>query len=126
MTTTSLIEIAEAAGRDYVTPEDVQDAIDGGVPMVDLWQELLGILGGATTFGLEDRGLCCFVAHRFTPTRPLPSHGSTAPGVYFCRVGSEWTVARVSEHGIVTDVLDLADRKVQLGERVDQFGGKIL
>ncbi len=63
-TTTWLLDLAKAKGREYVTPEDVQDAVDAGVPRAELCIELLGIMGLRKP-GLEDLRLCAFVAHHY-------------------------------------------------------------
>lgn len=64
----TLIEIASTHKRDYITPEDVQDAIDAGADRLSLWGDLLEILGGKGA-GAEDWSLCCYIAHRLEPTK---------------------------------------------------------
>lgn len=54
--------IAKSKDRDYITPEDVQDALDADAPRIEVWDELLAILGKQRGLGAEDAGLCCFVA----------------------------------------------------------------
>lgn len=57
--------IAARAGRDYITPEDVQEAMDEnrddphGIRI-----DVLEVLGKQTAFGAEDAGLCAFVAFK--------------------------------------------------------------
>lgn len=123
---TSLVEIAKAKGQDYVGPEDVQEAIDAGVSKLDLWEELLGILGGQIDLGLEDKSLCCFVAQEFLPMRSLPADGSMAPGVYLCRTTRGWTVARMNEAGAVVDILAGSDGQRHPSEIIEAVGGKVL
>lgn len=53
--------IAKAEGRDYITPEDVGDALkkfDADKVRLDV----LEVLGKQAGFGAEDKGLCAFVA----------------------------------------------------------------
>jgi hypothetical protein len=53
--------IAAKQGRDYITPEDVSDALqDHALDQVRL--DALEVLGKQTEFGAEDRSLCAFVA----------------------------------------------------------------
>ena len=56
--------IAAAAGRAYITPEDVQDAIDAGMDKISLYTELLSWIEGGT---VEDTRLAAFVALQFEP-----------------------------------------------------------
>ena len=57
---------AKTSGRDYITPEDVQDVIGGArAERLELWGELLAIVGKQRGLGVEDTGLCCFLAHQF-------------------------------------------------------------
>lgn len=60
-----LAELAAEHKRDYITPEDVQEAINAGAERLFLWEELLAILGKQRSLGAEDAGLCCFIAWRF-------------------------------------------------------------
>jgi len=53
----------ERDGRNYITPEDVQAAIDAGAERAELQQEVLEVLGGE--MGAEDGTCCAFVAARF-------------------------------------------------------------
>lgn len=62
---TVLADKAKAAGCDYITPEDVQEAINEGVDRIELWGELLAILGKKRGLGVEDASLCASVAYDF-------------------------------------------------------------
>lgn len=64
----SVISRAEAAGREYITPEDVQDAIDAGEPIADIRLDVLGVIGKALGMGAEDASLCAFLAWNNQPT----------------------------------------------------------
>ena len=57
--------IAKKNERDYITPEDIQDAIDGDAPKIEIWDELLAILGKQRGLGAEDASLCCFLAREY-------------------------------------------------------------
>lgn len=57
--------LAKGEERDYITPEDVQAAIDAGVDKFVLWDELLAILGKQRDLGAEDASLCCFIAREY-------------------------------------------------------------
>lgn len=51
--------IAKAAGRNYITPEDVTEAVAAGISQTDLWREVLQ----AVEAGLvEDASCTAFVA----------------------------------------------------------------
>lgn len=53
--------IADAQGRDYITPEDITAALRHySAERVRL--DVLAVLGKQTHFGAEDAGLCAFVA----------------------------------------------------------------
>lgn len=58
-----VIVIAEQAGRNYITPEDVQQAINEkpsdphGIRI-----DVLEVIARQTNFGVEDISLCAFVA----------------------------------------------------------------
>lgn len=64
----SIIEIAQKHGRNYITPEDVTEALElpyvGSRCMADnkVRFELLEILGKQTDFGAEDPNLCAYIA----------------------------------------------------------------
>jgi hypothetical protein len=61
-----IIEIAKTEGRDYITPEDVADALKKfDVNKVRL--DVLEVLGKQVGFGAEDCGLCAFVAWEGKP-----------------------------------------------------------
>lgn len=66
----TVTKIANDAGRDYITPEDVQQAMkehrnDPHRVRIDV----LEVLGKQTAYGAEDSGLCSFVA--FSGPEPL-------------------------------------------------------
>lgn len=56
-----VIEIARTAGRNYITPEDVTDALMSNNPET-VRLAVLEILGKQTDFGVEDYSLCAFIA----------------------------------------------------------------
>lgn len=58
-----VIEIARTAGRNYITPEDVTDALMSNNPET-VRLAVLEILGKQTDFGVEDCSLCAFIAWR--------------------------------------------------------------
>jgi len=62
----SVTRIAENDGRDYITPEDVSDALKN-VPKGRVRLDVLAVLGKQTNFGAEDAGLCAFVAWQGIP-----------------------------------------------------------
>jgi hypothetical protein len=54
-------EIAKTDGRDYITPEDVNEALRRhDISKVRL--DVLEVLGRHAGFGAEDAGLCAYVA----------------------------------------------------------------
>ncbi len=57
----SVTRIAQKSGRDYITPEDVGDALRT-VPLERVRRDVLAVLAHQTDFGAEDSGLCAFVA----------------------------------------------------------------
>lgn len=59
-----LIEIAKEHGREYVTPEDVHDAINEGTPIDQVRLEVLKILGNIAGTYCEDGSLCAFIAFK--------------------------------------------------------------
>lgn len=62
--------IAKEAGRDYITPEDVQRAHNEHRDDPHLVRiDLLEILGRQTEFGAEDFALCAFVG--FSGPEPI-------------------------------------------------------
>lgn len=65
----SVTEIARAAGRSYITPEDVSDALERR-PSAKVRLDVLEVLGKQTDFGAEDAGLCAFIAWRGDPHQP--------------------------------------------------------
>jgi hypothetical protein len=61
-TSNAIRKRAEADGREYITPEDIGDCINDGVPKPDIQAEVLHVLGGTGGYGAEDSELCAFVA----------------------------------------------------------------
>lgn len=59
-----LIEVAQRYNRDYITPEDVSEAINDGADLSQIRLDLLELLGRRTGYGVEDKGLCAFIAWR--------------------------------------------------------------
>ena len=58
----SVIIIAMSEGRDYITPEDVSEALVK-YPVDVVRKDVLAVLGKAAPgFGAEDSSLCAFVA----------------------------------------------------------------
>lgn len=56
-----ITEIARRDGRDYVTPEDVGEALKtDSVEIVR--RDVLQVLGKQAGFGAEDASLCAFIA----------------------------------------------------------------
>lgn len=67
--------IAAVAGRNYITPEDVSRAFDRYDPhMVRI--DVLEVLGKKTEFGVEDAGLCAFVAWEGKPSKEVCGMGT--------------------------------------------------
>ena len=59
---------AERDKRDYITPEDIGDAIDDGIERTVLWGEVLEALGDKR---VEDWSCCALVAWKFEPTTEM-------------------------------------------------------
>jgi hypothetical protein len=59
---TTVLSIARGNGREYITPEDVGEALKVGVPRVDVMAQVLRVLGRIEGSGAEDWSLCAFVA----------------------------------------------------------------
>ena len=57
-----IIPFAEAAGRDYITSEDITRALAAGEDINHIRYDVLAVLGKTTEFGWEDDSLCAFVA----------------------------------------------------------------
>ena len=55
--------IAEAAGRNYITPEDVSESLQTD-SFTKVCVDVLEVIGRQTPFGVEDAGLCAFIAWR--------------------------------------------------------------
>jgi hypothetical protein len=65
-TINQVIRISHEKGRDYITPEDVSDALKEGIRPTKVRLDVLEVLGSGG--GAEDWSLCAFVAWRGTPT----------------------------------------------------------
>ena len=66
--------IAVKAGRDYITPEDVQQAMDESADdSHGIRIDVLEVLGKQTDFGAEDAGLCAFVAFKGPNVKTEPT-----------------------------------------------------
>jgi len=55
----SVWTIAKADGRDYITPDDIDEAIDAGESQLDVWGEVLQAVEAKAA---EDASLCAFTA----------------------------------------------------------------
>ena len=73
----SITEIAKKHGRDYITPEDVNEALSklrfaslDRIAFVTqrVRMDVLEILARQTDFGVEDSNLCAFIAWRGNST----------------------------------------------------------
>lgn len=71
-----LIDLAQKADRDYITPEDVRQALIQGTDPTVVRLDVLEVLGKSTSFGWEDYSLCAHIAWRGTPAR-VPKTQST-------------------------------------------------
>jgi hypothetical protein len=56
-----IIKIASKAGRNYITPEDINEARQTN-DRITVCLDVLEVFGKRTTFGWEDFSLCAFVA----------------------------------------------------------------
>lgn len=55
--------IAKEKGRDYITPEDVAEAVKKqGQDMPAIQRSVLEVIAKQTEFGIEDASLCAFIA----------------------------------------------------------------
>jgi hypothetical protein len=54
-----LVNLAKAAGRDYITPEDIDEAMQG--LGLDIEMDFLEILAGQVEISIEDTDGCAFV-----------------------------------------------------------------
>lgn len=63
----SIAELARRQGRNYITPDDVSEALEHH-PADQVRMDVLAVLGKQTDFGAEDASLCAFIAWRGTPT----------------------------------------------------------
>lgn len=61
--TVSIMQIAKRAGRDYITPADVSEALKNS-DRDSVRLDVLAVIGKQTQFGAEDIGLCAFIAWR--------------------------------------------------------------
>lgn len=59
-----ITKIAKARGRDYITPEDIAEALNADVDPNIVRLDVLEVLGRQTNFGVEDRSLCAFIAFK--------------------------------------------------------------
>ena len=57
-----VIPYAEKAGRDYITPDDIQRALLAGEDADIVRYDVLAVLGKTTDYGWEDASLCAFTA----------------------------------------------------------------
>jgi hypothetical protein len=60
----SITEISRKDGRNYITPEDVTQALEEKSDDNAVRLDVLEVLGRQTDFGAEDGGLCAFIAWR--------------------------------------------------------------
>jgi len=60
----TIAKIAKENNRDYITPEDVQEAINRGGDLTKIRLDVLEVMADNAGFGCEDRGLIAFVAFR--------------------------------------------------------------
>lgn len=59
----SITEIAKKHGRNYITPEDVTEALEKSrFSSQRVRLEVLEVLGKQTEYGAEDSSLCAFIA----------------------------------------------------------------
>lgn len=65
----TITEIAASNGRDYITPEDVSEALRAGATVDSVRQQVLQAIADK---GAEDPSCCAYVAVRGTPTPPEP------------------------------------------------------
>jgi hypothetical protein len=61
-TTNVIVGIAQKKGRNYITPEDVGEAVISQIPEQRILKDLLEVVAGMTLYGVEDPALCAFVA----------------------------------------------------------------
>ena len=55
--------IAKEKGRDYITPEDVAEAVKRhGQAMLAIQRSILEVISRTTEFGIKDASLCAFIA----------------------------------------------------------------
>ena len=73
-----LKEIARKDGRDYITPEDVGEAMESH-PAASVQWHLLAAFGGRHDVGVEDARLCAFIATVSQTDRPNPPQPPTSP-----------------------------------------------
>ena len=66
----TLREIARKGHREYVTPEDVQGAIDAGADRLETYVELLGQIEARN---VEDVSCACFVAREWRREKVVDS-----------------------------------------------------
>jgi hypothetical protein len=61
----SVTRIAKKAGREYITPEDVSQAIAEGAEKSAVQAAVLEVIGGIALYGAEDSSLCAYIAARY-------------------------------------------------------------
>jgi len=61
MQLTSTFAIATSQNRDYITPEDISDAIENGATYEQISCEYLQAMTSNCEFGIEDKNLSAFV-----------------------------------------------------------------
>jgi len=59
----TVTKVSEKAGRKYITPEDVSDALKEW-PVGRVRADVLAVIAKQTEYGCEDAGLCAFIAWR--------------------------------------------------------------
>ncbi len=64
-----IIEIAKNHRRNYITPEDVKEALEKYPNINDIRLDLLEVLGNVSNFGVEDYGSCAFIAWNWKEKR---------------------------------------------------------
>jgi hypothetical protein len=60
--TKTVFELADAAKRHYITPEDVTAALESGATAESVRLNVLQVIGKMSKYGIEDSSLCAFNA----------------------------------------------------------------